>query len=176
MVESMQNSPLVLALAQVVVLVLNAIIYSRQKNAADNEKRERGRFGEQVSEAVRTAQDAKREAFQIDTEKYRSLASMVEQQAVEIAKLKAQVVALEESVASLGNKLASRERADRNAEKRAAHATPAPGRDDEDEGPQAGRPGGTDAATLARLGAIPLQPEAAPAAQGAPRSFGRKVA
>lgn len=174
MLESAQYSPLSIVVAQIVVLVLNAILYSRQKNSADNEKRERGRFGETVTEALHVARDAKKTADNVDGEKYRALASIVEQQGLEIARLRATVLAQEETIKSLANKLASRERADRAAERRAeASATPAPGRDEDQA---ATSPGGLDAATLARLGAIPFQPEAAPAAASRPNNFGRRVA
>lgn len=170
----MIDSPLAVVIAQIVVLVLNAVLYARQKNAVDVERRDRGVFGPRVDYAVLTAEAAKREAENIDGEKYRALASIVQQQAVEIADLKAKIRSLEESVQSMSNKLASRERADRSAERRAAQVSPpAPLEAPPDQ--QATAPGGVDAATLAALGAIPLRADAAPAA--APRgSFGRKAA
>jgi hypothetical protein len=166
-------SPLAIAILQIVALVFQAVLYARGKNAVDLEKRDRGTFGGLVDNAVRIAEDAMRTADRIDVEKYRALASLVEQQATTIATLRAQVVALEESVASLSNKLASRERADRSAERRAA-ATVAP-LPEALPVQEAVQPGGMDAATLARYGAIPLHANnhAAPEAPERPRSFGR---
>lgn len=170
--ENLDNSPLAIALVQIVALILQAVLYTRGKSAVDLEKRDRGAFAPQVADAVRIAQEAMRAAEKIDGEKYRALASLCEQQAVTIANLRAQVNALEESVASLSNKLASRERADRAAERRAAAgAPPLPEAHDTQEAAQAGA---MDAATLAGLGAIPLRANhAAPEAPGKPRSFGR---
>lgn len=168
---TIENSPLAIALLQIVALVVQAVLYARGKNAVDLEKRDRGMFAPQVADALRMAEDAMRAADRIDQEKYRALASLVEQQAVEIARLKAELAAATESIHSLSNKLASRERADRAAERRAAPpmTPPLPA---EGEHQEAGPAGTMDAATLAQFGAIPLRANAAPA-EGRPRSFGR---
>lgn len=172
--ETMELSPLAIAILQTVALIVQAVLYARGKNAVELEKRDRGMLAPQVADALRTAQEAMRAADRIDTEKYRALASLVEQQAMEISRLKAELAAAAESIASLSNKLASRERADRAAERRAATTLPPlPAEHDTQEAAPAGT---MDAATLAQLGAIPLRANAAPEAPSRPRTFGRVAA
>lgn len=120
--QSVENSPIALALAQIVLFVVQAIIYSRQKSALDVEKRDRAVFGPQVTHALEVAQAAKRDVETIELSHYKKLAALFEAQSTELANAKAQIRALEETVTSLSNKLASRERADAKAAKRAAQA------------------------------------------------------
>lgn len=163
----MELSPLAIAILQTVALIAQAVLYTRGKNAVELEKRDRGSFGPQVGDALRTAQEAMRAAERIDTEKYRALASLVEQQALEIASLKAQLAAATESIASLSNKLASRERADRAAEKKAAAERPPVDGD--------GHPAQMSLEEAIRRHGIPLaahQSTAVPAAPTRPPGFG----
>lgn len=164
----MENSPLVLAIAQIVVLILNAILYARQKNAVDVEKRDRGVFGADVSKALRLAEEASREAKTIEVDHYRKLAALFAAQSAELEQAKAKIRALEETVSSLSNKLASRERADRSAEKRAA-------KEQHQELPAG--PGASDVDDPVRNGmAIPLFPQQpGPAALTLPNNFGRSA-
>lgn len=103
--------------AQFLALVLGAIIYSRQKSALDIEKRDRGTFGTRVDEALRRASDALLGVERIDVEQYRTLAKKLAEAYAEIEMLKAKSIAQEESIKSLSNKLASRDRADKVAAK-----------------------------------------------------------
>lgn len=175
--QSVENSPIALAIAQLVILIINAVLYSRQKSALDVEKRDRGQFGPQVQQALSVAEAAKHEIGKLEVEHYKRLAALVSALTAEHEACKQKVLALEESVASLSNKLASRDRADAAAAKRKAAAA-MPAEEGAPQlpmfhGPQAGQPGVLDAATLAQLGAIPLsQPSAAPAAPRDP-TFGK---
>lgn len=106
--------------AQFLALILGAIIYSRQKSALDIEKRDRGEFGGtlktfggRIDEALRKASDALLGIERIDVEQYRALAKKHGEAIAEIELLKAKVVALEESVRTLNNKLSSRSRTDK---------------------------------------------------------------
>jgi len=164
--ESVENSPIVLAFAQLVVLILNAILYARQKNVVDVEKRDRGAFGGDVSRAVQMAERAERTASTIEVEHYHKLAALFAAQSSELEQAKAKIRSLEETVSSLSNKLASRERADKSAERRAAKET-LPDLPTE--------PGASGVDELVRNGmAIPLFPQQpAPAAPARPSNFGR---
>lgn len=165
--ESVEHSPIAIALAQLVILVINAILYSRQKNGADNEKRERAEFRPKVEQAYTWAQDAKRGVETVELDHYKKLLALFQAQAAELAEAKAKIAQLEESLASLSNKLASRERADRSAAKRAAQETQEP---EAEELPAKGKVTLDD---LIRNGAaIPLTPEAPPPSQ---TTFGKVV-
>jgi len=124
MFDSMIISAFSLLGVQFLALVLGAIIYSRQKSAADNEKRERGVFGPRVDEALRQAHDALLGVERIDVEQYKALAKKLAEAYQEIEMLKAKVLAQEESIKSLSNKVASRDRADRRAMERETDDTP----------------------------------------------------
>jgi len=116
----MDYAQISLILGQIVVFVANAIIYGRQKSAVDIEKRDRGAFGVTVADALRHAQEAERIGRELRLDNYELLRQKFEAQELEISQLKAKVIALEESIASLSNKLASRDRADRHAARREA--------------------------------------------------------
>lgn len=161
--------------AQVLAVVLGAIIYSRQKSALDIEKRDRGTFGAKVDKALQQAHDALLGVERIDVEQYRALAKKLADAYQEIEMLKARVLAQDESIKSLSNKLASRERADR----RAAVTHPAPD-DDEVEPGQSTAKKSPQAQTLEALAAqgiaVPLFPEQNHAPQNhRPPGFGKVI-
>lgn len=171
--ESVEYSPIVLAFAQLVVLVLSGLIYGRQRSALDLEKRDRSVFGPIVSQAAADAAAAKRVAEEVETEHYRRLAALFAAQASEHEACKAKLRALEESVASLSNKLASREKIEQRAAKRAEAAAAAPAQDEAG----AAAPGAEDMDTLLRTHGIPMgQPPPAPAGYQRPPAFGRRTA
>jgi len=166
MVESVENSPFALALAQIVLFIVQAIIYSRQKSALDVEKRDRAVFGPQVAHALEVAEAAKRDVETIELSHYKKLAALFEVQSTELANAKAQIRALEETVQSLSNKLASRERADRAAEKRRGKGDASEGEED-----PAGEPQSLQ--DLIKQGiALPMNQVQHPAKQGGARPFG----
>lgn len=103
--------------AQFLAVVFGVIVYIRQQATADGEKRERGILGPRVDEALRKASDALLGVERIDVEQYRALAKKLAEAYGEIEMLKARVLAQEESIKSLSNKLASRDRADKRADK-----------------------------------------------------------
>lgn len=103
--------------AQFLAVLLGAIIYSRQKSALDIEKRDRGIFGSKVDKALQQAHDALLGVERIDVEQYKELSKKLALAYQEIEMLKAQVIAQAESIKSLSNKLASRDRADTRAAK-----------------------------------------------------------
>jgi hypothetical protein len=105
---------------QIVVFVASAVVYSRQLNAVDLEKRDRGAFGSQVAEALRVATLALRGVDLMEVEHYKALASKHAVLLQEVESLKVRIAAFEETVQSLSNKLASRERADAAAIRRAS--------------------------------------------------------
>lgn len=157
--ESLGNSPLWLALLQVLVVIANAVLYARQKSRADVEKRDVEGFRLDLGQIRQIAEGARTAADMVNRDLYEALRTKYEVAITELVDCKARVARQEESLASLGNKLASRERADRHAAKRAAD-------EEQEQGQEAAQPGGLDAATLAQLGAIPLT--AQPAAPAAP--------
>lgn len=164
--EGVENSPIVLAFAQLVVLILNVFLYSRQKSAVDVEKRDRGAFGNSVAQALQLATSADRRVETIELDHYRKLSTMFAAQATELEEAKARIRSLEETVSSLSNKLASRDRADRSAAKRA---------EKESEPEMPAEPGSADVDELVRLGhAIPLAPQL-PAPAARPNSFGKSA-
>lgn len=170
MFDSMIISAFSLLGVQFLALVLGAIIYSRQKSAADNEKRERGVFGPRVDEALRQAHDALLGVERIDVEQYKALAKKLAEAYQEIEMLKAKVLAQEESIKSLSNKVASRDRADRRAVERETDDTP-PAR------PQANSGGDIMEELKAQGIAVPLFPDQQPQApQNHSRpAFGRQL-
>jgi len=175
MIDSMIISAFSLLGVQFLAVVLGAIIYSRQKSASDNEKRERGVFGPRVDEALRKAHDALLGVERIDVEQYRALAKKLADAYAEIEMLKAKVAALDESIRSLSNKLASRERADRLAASRE--------KDDETEvvPPKPRKQNASHDAMLEELKAqglaVPLfEPEPEQVQTPARPGFGRKMA
>lgn len=173
---SVENSPIAIAIAQIIALIFSAVLYARQKSALDIEKRDRGAFGKDVSQALSLATDAKHDVKTIELEHYKKLAALFSICSTELELAKTQIRSLEESVASLSNKLASRERADRNAAKAAAVAAPAEG--EGDLGAPALPPGFPAKPTMADLInaglAVPMAPVSAPAQQPA-STFGKVV-
>lgn len=116
----MDYAQILLLIGQGLVALASAIIYGRQKSAVDIEKRDRGVFGATVTDALRHAQSAERLAQELRLQNYETLRQKFEELYLENAQLKAKVLTLEESVASLSNKLASRDRADRQAARKEA--------------------------------------------------------
>jgi len=109
---------------QFLTAILGMLIYSRQKSALSIEQRDRGEFRPLVQKALALAADALAGVDRIDVEQYRTLAKKLGEAYADIEQLKAKIVALQESIASCHNKLASRERADRRSERHEAQPTP----------------------------------------------------
>lgn len=164
--ESMENSPIVLVFAQLVVLLANAYLFARQKNQGENKKLDVAMLLNQVSEAIRTAEGAKQDVMTVEVTHYKKLAALHDAQQREIEHLRSKVDCLQETVDSLSNKLASRDRADKGAEKRAGKASKA------EEEPPAGQ---MDLEDVIRAHGLPLVNP--PAAGGPPvnHSFGKKA-
>jgi len=116
---SMDLGQIALIVVQIVMLVITFYVQSRQMSAVDIEKRDRNTFGANVSEALRVAQAALRGVELIEVEHYKALASKHAKLLQDVEDLKCQIMSLEESVKSLSNKLASRQRADFAEMKRA---------------------------------------------------------
>lgn len=166
MAPSVENSPFALALVQLVILVVNAILYSRQKSALDVEKRDRGAFHPLVQQAVADATAARRGTEQIEVDHYKRLHSLLSSIATEHEADRAKLRAMEESVSSLSNKLASRDRADAAAAKRAAK----PSQEREDVVPVDA--GAVDMDSLLRAHGVPVGPPAAAPEAVRPPGFG----
>lgn len=99
-----------------------ALLYSRMRSKADSEKASMIPWGIEVKAAVGTANDAKRAVELLELEHYKSLRSMFEDQALQIANLKADNVKLLQRVESLELKVATLQRMDRAARKKEADA------------------------------------------------------
>lgn len=171
----MEQSQISIAIAQLVVLVVNAIIYARQKSAVDVEKRDRGAFLPLVQEAERVARTASASIQALTFEHYEALRAKYEALLLHTKDLEVQIATLKESVASLTNKLTSRDRADAARERRAAERealrAPAPAQPQADDG--AAETGDSLADLIASGAAIPLRPHVAPEAPAAmPNHFG----
>lgn len=148
---SVDMGQIALVFVQLFALVITFFVHSRQLSALDIEKRDRGTFGARVSEALRIATDALTGVEKIDKEKYDKLAKKHVESLAEIEELKLKILRLEESIKSLANKLASRDRADRNAF-RAPEAT------EENTQPQPKDGGVVSLEKLKEMGlAVPLQ-------------------
>jgi len=162
----MQYDALWLVIAQLMVFVGNALLYGRQKSALDIEKRDRGLASVGVAEALRKASEASTMVDGLRFDNYELLRQKFEAQSLEIASLKAQILTLQESVKSLANKLASRDRSDKKLaaiEAEEDHPTPAP------------KGGKESLEDLARRGVVvPLFTDQEPVqADTKPKSFGR---
>jgi len=159
---------------QFLAVLLGAIIYSRQKSALDIEKRDRGTFGTRVDKALQAAQDALLGVERIDIEQYRALAKKLADAIAETEMLKAKVLALEESIKSLSNKVASRDRAD-------ARAAAKGNRDEEYEREAMAATGGMSRQEMLledlkeRGVAVPLFPNDPPPSNNGRPSFGRNL-
>lgn len=114
---SVDLAQIALVFVQLFGLVITFFVHARQLSALDLEKRDRGTFGTKVSEALRAANDALMGVEKIDKELYQALARKHALLLQEVEDLKVKNSALEESLKSLANKLASRERADRAAQR-----------------------------------------------------------
>lgn len=171
---SMDLGQIALIVVQIIMLVITFYSQARQASAIDIEKRDRGIFGANVTEALRVAQAALRGVELIEVDHYRTLASKHAKSLEEIEDLKIKILALEESVKSLSNKLASRQRADFAEMKRAQVL------ESEEINPPVGKitthKGEYDLEQLKALGlAVPLatQPQAQPINNSVP--FGKSV-
>lgn len=167
MSPSVENSPFALALVQLVILVVNAILYSRQKSALDVEKRDRGAFHPLIQQAVADATAARRGTEQIEVDHYKRLHALLSSIATEHEADRAKLRAMEESVSSLSNKLASRDRADAAAAKRAAKAVV-----ETDDGVVPPMAGASDLDSLLRAHGVPMAPVTA-SPEARPVGFGK---
>lgn len=102
---------------QFLALIHGAIIYTRQKSAVDVEVRDRQEFRPLVQKALALAGDALAGVERVDIEQYRTLAKKLGEAHAEIESLKAKLMALEGSIASAHNKLASYAKQDKRVEK-----------------------------------------------------------
>lgn len=114
---SVDMGQIALIFFQLIMLVITFFVHSRQLSAVDLEKRDRGNFGATVANALRAANDALAGIEKIDKELYRDLARKHALLLQEVEDLKVKNSALEESLKSLANKLASRDRADKYAQR-----------------------------------------------------------
>jgi len=118
--NSVDFGQIALLCVQLIVLVVGSIIYSLQNGMYRIERRERGVFGDRVAEAFRAASSALRGVETIEVEHYKALATKYASLLTEVEGLKVMLRSCEESISSLSNKLASRQRADTAADRRAA--------------------------------------------------------
>ena len=102
---------------QFLTAIFGALVYARQKSALSVEQRDRGVFGPMVREAMKVAADALAGVQRIDIEQYQALARKLGEAIAEIELLKVRVASQAESIASLHNKLASREKYEKRAAK-----------------------------------------------------------
>lgn len=172
----MDYSQVGIALAQILVFLVNALIYARQKSALDVEKRDRGVFGTKVSDVERVARDASSAISSLTFTHYESLRQTVEALSHRVRELESENLSLKESVASLSNKLASRDRADSSKINRAikeALTSTSPVGEEVDDAPRV--PGKDPLADLIASGqAIPLGPQSGPAEKPV-NHFGRSA-
>ncbi len=163
---SVENSPVWLALIQFLVVLGNAVVYVRFKHRGDVEKRDLGDFKLSL-EAIRLVADAaKISADLANGDKYESVRLRCDDLASSLKGCQGDNAILRESVQSLSNKLASREKIERHAAKREA---------DEEAAREAGNgevP--MTAEQLQAMGAIRLPMQPAPlSARTVPPGFGR---
>lgn len=151
---SVDFGQIALIIIQIIMLIITFFVHSRQLSAVDIEKRDRGDFGAKVAEALRVAQAALRGVELIEVEHYKALAAKHAKLLQDVEDLKCQILSLEESVKSLANKLASRQRADNAEFRRMSSFQP-----DEEINPPVSRPpkGEVDLEWLKAQGvAVPL--------------------
>ena len=166
-VSSMIYGVISLMGAQFLALLLGVIIYTRQKSALDIEKRDRGVFGTRVDKALQLASDALLGVERIDIEQYKALAKKLADALAEIEILKVRIIAQDESIKSLSNKLASRDRADARAAK-----TDTP----KEDPPQKGYIQTDILDELRAQGlALPIAPQGQEPSIGRPNNFGRHL-
>jgi len=165
MAESMENSPVWLALVQILVVIGNAYLLARQKNRSEVEKQGVDQVKIDLGLVRQLAEAARTEATLLNTDKYEAVRAKCEELLIELRDCQAKNRALAESVTSMSNKLASREKVEKRAAKAAAEEA------EEDVQQSQVGPGGLSPDVLAQLGAIPLQPQhPAPAT---PSTFGK---
>lgn len=90
-----------------------AFLYARFRSKADAERTLLAPWGIKVEAAIGTANDAKRAVETIELEHYKSLRSLFESQALQIANLKAENTALLQRIESLEVKVQTLQRMDR---------------------------------------------------------------
>jgi len=138
--------------------------YTRIRTHQDQTGQSAAGWAAKIELAVTNADSAKRQVESIEVEKYNRLRTRTDELESELKKCQLALKVCE-------TKLSSEERMQRRAATRAAKE------EEVDDGEQAGQPGGLDAATLAKLGAIPLSAQpAAPAARAPASSNFGKVA
>lgn len=162
---SMQYGLISLILVQLGIAAACFYAYLRQRNQSDLDKHDKVSFSARLEAAYGMADSARKGVEMIEVTHYKALFAKYEVAVQEIASLKAGMKAMEESIASLSNKLASRERQDRIAEKKATKPLP--------DAPADPEPSDVD--SLVRNGmAFPLSHNhAEPAAP--PSTFGKKA-
>jgi len=157
-----------MALVQMLVLMINGFLYARQKSAIDVEKRDRGAFGVDVEFAKNLSMTLRDTVQALKTKSYDELKEICEDLLRDNAKLRAQVMSHEESIKTLNNKLASRQRTETKLAKKVEQEEELP----EDENGQ--QPSMEE---LARRGiAVPLfasAPQTPPPQAPPARTFGR---
>jgi len=164
--QSMDYGSISLVFLQIVVVIANAVVYVRQKGQGDAGKHDIESFRSVVNSAFSMATEAKQDVKLINAEQYEVVANKCKELMIELQDAKARIKCLQETVDSLSNKLASRERADKKATK---------GKDiEEEEVTQV--PGQVTLEDLIRSGqALPLN-GSAPVEPVQPRSSFGKVA
>lgn len=168
----MENSPLVVLLAQAFVLIGQIVAYIRAKQDNAGTRKEMAVFSQDARTAKDASEWAKTQIETIEVGHYRKLRVMLEEAMTELESCRTKIRSLEESVASLSAKLASRERVDKlNEKKRAREEAPAP-----ETGAVPAPSGEGSVDSLLRQFGVPLNAShepAAPAAPGRNSSFGR---
>jgi len=157
-----QYGIIALVLVQLGIAAACALLYLRGRNANDMDKRDRETYSARVEVAYGMADSAKKAVETIEVTHYKALAAKYEVACQDIVRLEAQVKSLKESVESLSNKLASRERADRALAAKERRATP------DGESALPAESGDPDVDALIRANGYPLsfpgQQQSAPAA------------
>lgn len=168
--ESMENSPIWLALVQILVVIGNAYLLARQKNRSEVEKRDVEGFRIDLGLVRQLAEAAKQDAHDLNVQKYEAIRAKCDEVLLELKDCRLSNQVLRETVTSLSNKLASREKVEKRNASKAEEPEPP-----EEEVQLPPVPGGMTAAQLAQLGGIPLQAPspAAPAASARMADFGK---
>lgn len=173
----MQYGLLALILVQVCMVGACGYVYYRSRSMQDLEKHDRMSWSARIEAAYGLADGAKKAVEMIEVSHYKSLAIRYEESQREIESMRAKIARLEESVESLSNKLASRDRQDRalaRADAAAAAEIEAATRNGNGRQAVPAMPDAMDVDSLVRQGmAIPLMPrQPAPEARR-PSNFGR---
>lgn len=129
----MQIGMVSLIFAQVVILVLGAAIYLRQRSQADAERIAKVDWGIKLEAAIGKADSAKQAVELIEVTHYNRLRAKFEEQVLEIASLKGELAELKKELDRVRVKAETAARMDRAARKReteeAAPAMPGHGGD-----------------------------------------------